>query len=81
MLRALLGTLLPTRRERTVEFELPKIESAADAVKASSASGAAEAATAVSTSAVPSGAWNRAVADTSAGANGGLSTLLRTVLQ
>jgi Family of unknown function (DUF5681) len=37
MLRALLGTLLPTRRERTVEFELPKIESAADAVKASSA--------------------------------------------
>jgi Family of unknown function (DUF5681) len=37
MLRALLGTLLPTRRERTVEFELPKIESAADAIRASSA--------------------------------------------
>lgn len=37
MLRALLGTLMPTRRERTVEFELPKLESAADAVKASSA--------------------------------------------
>jgi hypothetical protein len=36
MLRALLGTLVPPR-ERTVEFELPKIESAADAVKASSA--------------------------------------------
>jgi Family of unknown function (DUF5681) len=35
MLRALLNTLLPPRRERTVEFELPKIESAADAVKAS----------------------------------------------
>jgi hypothetical protein len=29
MLRALLGTLVPPRRERTVEFELPKIESAA----------------------------------------------------
>jgi Family of unknown function (DUF5681) len=37
MLRALLGTLVPPRRERTVEFELPKIESAADARKASSA--------------------------------------------
>jgi hypothetical protein len=37
MLRALLSTLVPTRRERTVEFELPKIESAADSVKASSA--------------------------------------------
>jgi hypothetical protein len=37
MLRALLGTLVPPRRERTVEFELPKIESAADALKASSA--------------------------------------------
>jgi hypothetical protein len=37
MLRALLSTLVPPRRERTVEFELPKIESAADAVKASSA--------------------------------------------
>jgi Family of unknown function (DUF5681) len=36
MLRALLSTLVP-RRERTVEFELPKIESAADARKASSA--------------------------------------------
>ena len=36
MLRALLGTLLPTR-ERTVEFEIPRIESAADAVRASSA--------------------------------------------
>jgi len=37
MLRALLGTLVPPRRERTVEFDLPKIESAADALKASSA--------------------------------------------
>jgi hypothetical protein len=37
MLRALLSTLVPPRRERTVEFELPKIESAADARKASSA--------------------------------------------
>jgi Family of unknown function (DUF5681) len=37
MLRALLSTLVPPRRERTVEFELPKIESAADTVKASSA--------------------------------------------
>jgi len=37
MLRALLNTLTPPRRERTVEFELPKIESAADALKASSA--------------------------------------------
>jgi Family of unknown function (DUF5681) len=36
MLRALLSTLL-TRRDRTVEFEMPKIETAADAVKASSA--------------------------------------------
>jgi Family of unknown function (DUF5681) len=35
MLRALLSTLVPPRRERTVEFELPKIESAADADKAS----------------------------------------------
>ena len=35
MLRALLSTLVPPR-ERTVEFELPKIESAADALKASS---------------------------------------------
>src|SRR5262249_33226426 len=37
MLRALLKTLVPPRRERTVEFELPKIESAADSLKASSA--------------------------------------------
>jgi Family of unknown function (DUF5681) len=37
MLRALLSTLVPPRRERTVEFDLPKIESAADAPKASSA--------------------------------------------
>src|SRR5215831_11398099 len=37
MLRALLSTLVPPRRERTVEFELPKIESAADVPKASSA--------------------------------------------
>jgi Family of unknown function (DUF5681) len=37
MLRALLSALVPSRRERTVELELPKIESAADALKASSA--------------------------------------------
>jgi|SRR6516164_1194919 len=37
MQRALLSTLVPPRRERTVEFELPKIESAADARKALSA--------------------------------------------
>jgi hypothetical protein len=37
LLRALLSTLVPPRRERMVEFELPKIESAADARKASSA--------------------------------------------
>jgi hypothetical protein len=37
MLRALLSTLVPPRRDRTVEFELPKIESAADLPKASSA--------------------------------------------
>jgi len=37
MLRALLSTLVPPRRERTVEFELPKIESADDLPKASSA--------------------------------------------
>jgi hypothetical protein len=37
MLRALLGTLVSTRRDRTVEFELPKIESAADARAASAA--------------------------------------------
>jgi hypothetical protein len=37
MQRALLTTLVSPRRERTVEFDLPKIESAADARKASSA--------------------------------------------
>jgi hypothetical protein len=37
MQRALLSTLVPPRRERMVEVELPKIESAADARKASSA--------------------------------------------
>jgi hypothetical protein len=37
MLRALLSTLVPSRRERTVEFELPKVETAADALAASSA--------------------------------------------
>jgi Family of unknown function (DUF5681) len=37
MLRVLLSTLVPTRRERTVEFDLPKIETAGDALKASSA--------------------------------------------
>src|SRR6266849_6668284 len=37
MLRALLSTLVSTRRDRTVEFELPKIETAADARTASSA--------------------------------------------
>jgi Family of unknown function (DUF5681) len=37
MLRALLSTLVPPRRERTVELELPNIESAADGVRASSA--------------------------------------------
>jgi hypothetical protein len=37
MLRALLGTLVPTRRDRTVEFELPKIETVGDARKATSA--------------------------------------------
>jgi hypothetical protein len=37
MLRALLSALVPSRRERTVELELPMIESAADALKASSA--------------------------------------------
>jgi hypothetical protein len=37
MLRALLSTLVPPRRERTVEFALPKIESSTDALKASSA--------------------------------------------
>jgi len=37
MLRALLRTLVPPPSDRTVEFELPQIESAADALKASSA--------------------------------------------
>jgi hypothetical protein len=37
MLRALISTLVPTRRDRTVEFELPKIETVGDARKASSA--------------------------------------------
>jgi hypothetical protein len=37
ILRALLGTLVSTRRDRTVEFELPKIETVADARAASSA--------------------------------------------
>jgi hypothetical protein len=37
MLRALLNTLVPTRRDRTVEFELPKIKTASDALTASSA--------------------------------------------
>jgi hypothetical protein len=37
LLRALLSTPVPPRRERTVEFDLPKIESATDALKASSA--------------------------------------------
>jgi Family of unknown function (DUF5681) len=37
MLRALLGTLVSTRRDRTVKFELPEIETAADARAASSA--------------------------------------------
>jgi hypothetical protein len=37
MLRALLGTLVSTRRDRTVEFDLPEIETAADARAASSA--------------------------------------------
>jgi hypothetical protein len=37
MLRALLSTLVPTRRERTVAFDLPKVETPGDALKASSA--------------------------------------------
>jgi hypothetical protein len=37
MLRALLSTLAPTRREHSVKFDLPKIETAGDALKASSA--------------------------------------------
>ena len=36
-MRALLSTLVAKRRERTVEFELPKIESVADVLKTSSA--------------------------------------------
>jgi hypothetical protein len=37
LIRALLSTVVPPRRDRTVEFELPKIESTADALAASSA--------------------------------------------
>ena len=37
LIRALLSTVVPPRRDRTVEFELPKIESAADVLDASSA--------------------------------------------
>jgi hypothetical protein len=37
MLRALLGTMVPVRRDRPVEFELPPINTAADALAASSA--------------------------------------------
>jgi hypothetical protein len=37
LLRALLGTLVPARRERCVQFEVPKIENASDALKASAA--------------------------------------------
>jgi hypothetical protein len=37
MLRALLRTLVPNRRERTVEFDLPEINTIDDVVKASSA--------------------------------------------
>jgi len=37
MLRSLLGMLVPSHRDRPVEFELPKIEKAADAAAASSA--------------------------------------------
>jgi hypothetical protein len=37
MLRALLSTLVPTRRYPTVEFTLPKIETPDDALAASSA--------------------------------------------
>ena len=50
MLRALLGTLVPSRRERLVEFDLPSIETAADARGASSAVLAACAAGALSPS-------------------------------
>jgi hypothetical protein len=37
MLRTLLSTMVPARRDRPVEFELPPINTAADAVAASSA--------------------------------------------
>jgi hypothetical protein len=37
MLRAMLNTLVPRRRDRAVEFELPPVDTAADALKASSA--------------------------------------------
>jgi hypothetical protein len=37
MLRVLLGTMVPVRRDRPVEFELPPINTAADALAASSA--------------------------------------------
>jgi hypothetical protein len=37
LLRALLRTLVPTRRDQTVEFELPKVETSADVLAASSA--------------------------------------------
>jgi Family of unknown function (DUF5681) len=37
LLRSLLGTIVSPRRERTVEFELPTIKTAADALVASSA--------------------------------------------
>ena len=36
MLRLIVSTLVSTRRDRTVEFELPKIETAADVRTASS---------------------------------------------
>jgi Family of unknown function (DUF5681) len=37
MLRVLMGMLVPPRRERCVEFDLPKVENAGDAPKASAA--------------------------------------------
>ena len=37
LLRAVLSTVVPPRRDRAVEFELPKIETAADVLAASSA--------------------------------------------
>jgi hypothetical protein len=37
LLRTLLSTVVPPRRDRAVEFELPKIETAADVLAASSA--------------------------------------------